>query len=172
MVIYLDDNDQARICYVISFFADLMQGGYPARPVIIMDALTGTIIREFDALTHADGVGPGGNQKIGKYHYGQEFPPFEVSQSGNQCTMNTDDVKTVNLNHGTSGSTAYSYTCYENTFKEINGAYSPLNDAHFFGAVVYDMYDEWFNTAPLTFQLMLWFTTAPTMRMPSGTAHP
>jgi Zn-dependent metalloprotease/chitodextrinase len=154
-VIFLDNNDQARICYVISFFADLLQGGHPARPTIIMDAVTGEIIEEFDALAHADGIGPGGNEKIGQYYYGQEFPPFEVTESGNQCVMNTVDVKTVNLNHGTSGATAYSYECYENIFKEINGAYSPLNDAHFFGAVVFDMYDDWFNTAPLTFQLVL-----------------
>lgn len=154
-IIYIDDNDVARICYLISFFADLTQGGAPARPLIFLDAATGEIIAEFDILTHANGTGPGGNQKIGKYSYGSDFPPFEVTQSGSQCIMNTENVKTVNLNHGTYGSTAYSYPCFNNTVKEINGAYSPLNDAHFFGAVVFDMYDEWFDTAPLTFQLVL-----------------
>jgi PKD repeat protein len=69
--------------------------------------------------------------------------------------MNTEQVKTVDLNHGYFGSKAYTYDCYENTHEEINGGYCPLNDAHVFGGVVYDMYDEWFNTAPLTFQLVL-----------------
>ena len=45
--------------------------------------------------------------------------------------------------------------CLRNTHKEINGAHSPLNDAHYFGGVVYDMYEQWFNTAPLTFQLQM-----------------
>ena len=154
-IVYIDQYSQARICYLISFFADLVQGGDPSRPIIIIDSANGQIITEFDALTHADGIGPGGNLKIGQYTYGTEFPAFQVTQSGSNCIMNTANVKTVNLNHGTYGSTAYSYSCFENTFKQINGAYSPLNDAHFFGAVVFDMYSDWFNTAPLTFQLVL-----------------
>lgn len=39
--------------------------------------------------------------------------------------------------------------------KTVNGAYSPLNDAHFFGKVVFDMYQQWLNTSPLTFQLTM-----------------
>ena len=65
--------------------------------------------------------------------------------------MNNTNVKTVNLNHGTSGSTAFSYGCYRNTVKQINGAYSPLNDAHYFGGVIFDMFSDWYSTAPLTF---------------------
>ena len=80
---------------------------------------------------------------------------MDVAQSGNTCTMQNSNVKTVNLNHGTSGSSAYSYTCPRNTVKEINGAYSPLNDAHFFGNVVFNMYNDWIGTPPLTFQLSM-----------------
>ncbi|MEI8640348.1 hypothetical protein P4S68_01815 [Pseudoalteromonas sp. Hal099] len=38
---------------------------------------------------------------------------------------------------------------------KVNGAYSPLNDAHAFGTAVFDMYQQWYNTAPLTFQLLM-----------------
>ncbi|WP_277928931.1 M4 family metallopeptidase [Luteimonas aquatica] len=69
--------------------------------------------------------------------------------------MNSTNVKTVNLNGGTSGSTAFSYTCPRNTVKTINGAYSPLNDAHYFGNVVYNMYNDYVGKPPLTFQLMM-----------------
>lgn len=73
--------------------------------------------------------------------------------------MNNDAVKTVDLNGRTSGSTAYSYSCNDdsnfNDHKFVNGAYSPLNDAHYFGKVVFDMYKDWMNTAPLTFQLTM-----------------
>jgi Zn-dependent metalloprotease len=69
--------------------------------------------------------------------------------------MDFADCKSVNLNHGTSGSTPYSYTCYENTFKEINGAYSPINDAQYFGQVVYDVYNDWYGVPVLPFQLTL-----------------
>src|SRR5690606_25167276 len=66
------------------------------------------------------------------------------------------NVKSVNLNHGTSNSTtAYSFTCSRNTFKSINGAYSPINDAQYFGGVIYDMYNDYIGVPPLSFQLTM-----------------
>ena len=105
------------------------------------------------------GTGPGGNSKTGMYEYGTDYGNLNVSVSsdGNTCTMETDQVKTIDLNHSSSNgsSVAFSYPCMRNTHKEINGAYSPLNDAHYFGGVVYKMYDQWYNTAPLSFQLQM-----------------
>jgi len=69
--------------------------------------------------------------------------------------MNNTNVKTVNLNGGTTGTTAFSYACPRNTVKAINGAFSPLNDAHFFGGVIYNMYQAYMGQAPLTFQLTM-----------------
>jgi Zn-dependent metalloprotease len=130
-------SQKARLCNVVSFFADT-ECGNPSQPIFFIDAKNGKVIDSYDMLRYADGVGPGGNQKIGYYYYGTDFPPFCVTANGSTCTMNCTDVKTVNLNHGTSGSTAYSYSCYENTYKSINGAYSPINDAQYFG--------RWFTT--------------------------
>jgi Zn-dependent metalloprotease len=152
--IYLHKGS-ARLCNVVSFFAD-DECGNPSRPVFFVDARSGQVIHSFDSLTYGfEGTGPGGNQKIGQYHYGTDFPAFGVSVNGSTCTMNYADCKSVNLNHGTSGSTPFSYTCYENTFKQINGAYSPINDAQFFGQTVYDMFMGWYGVPPLTFQLMM-----------------
>lgn len=121
-----------------------------------MDANTGEIIKQWEGLTHAlVGTGPGGNEKTGQYEYGTDFGYLDVSQSGNTCTMNNANVKTVNLNGSTSGSSAYSYNCPRNTVKQINGAYAPLNDAHYFGGVVFDLYNDWYGTAPLSFQLTM-----------------
>jgi vibriolysin len=155
LVVYAVER-QPKLAYAVSFFTDIDgKGGHPSRPHYIVDAQTGEILFKYEGLTTADGTGPGGNAKTGQYQYGTDFPPFEVSQSGSNCTMNNTNVKSVNLNHGTSGSTAYSYACYNNTFKAINGAYSPINDAHYFGGVIYDMYSDWYGTAPLTFQLTM-----------------
>ncbi|NMH66071.1 M4 family metallopeptidase [Shewanella salipaludis] len=153
LYIYLGDNDQARLVYQVSYFE---AGEQPRRPFGIIDANTGEIVKQWDGLNHAlVGTGPGGNQKTGQYEYGTDFGNLDVAQSGSTCTMNNTNVKTVNLNGGTSGSTAFSYTCPRNTVKQINGAYAPLNDAHFFGGVVFNMYDQWYGTAPLTFQLTM-----------------
>jgi len=164
LMIYIDDHGRAHLAYVVSYFADSLVGGSPTRPLVIVDANSGAVLKQWDNLQHAlIGTGPGGNQKTGLYEYGTDFGFNDVAQSGSTCTMNNANVKSVNLNHGTSGSTAFSYTCPRNTFKAINGAYSPINDAHYFGGVVYNMYGAYMNSAPLTFQL--------TMAVHYGTNH-
>ncbi|MEM9490401.1 MAG: M4 family metallopeptidase, partial [Myxococcota bacterium] len=155
LVVYIADN-QPRLAYAVSFFADSRAGGDPVRPHYLVDAKSGDILLHYDGLTTAEiGTGPGGNHKTGQYEYGTDFGYLDVAVSGTTHTMNNANVKTVNLNHGTSGSSAFSYTGPRNTVKQINGAYSPLNDAHYFGSVVFNMFSDWYGTAPLTFQLTM-----------------
>lgn len=156
LVIYIDDDQTAQLVYYVNFYTDSTAGGQPARPYFLIDAQSLTIIKQWEGLTHVKvGTGPGGNIKTGRYEYGTDFDKLDVSVNGSTCAMSNNHVKSVNLNHGTSGSTAYSYTCNRNTFQQINGAYSPINDAHYFGGVIYDMYSNWFDTAPLRFQLSM-----------------
>ncbi|QWF14887.1 M4 family metallopeptidase [Lysobacter capsici] len=156
-VIYLDDADRAHLAYAVDYFADAPGGGEPSRPFAIVDANTGKVLKQWEGLNHEQvGTGPGGNQKIGQYEYGSGGRAFlDVTRSGSTYTFNTANVKTVNLNNGTSGSTAYSYAGPRNTVRTINGAYSPLNDAHYFGKVVFDTYQAYLGISPLTFQLTL-----------------
>jgi len=155
-VVFVGEDGRARLAYAVSFFADAPRGGAPTRPLVLVDADTGAVLARRENLQHVEiGTGPGGNLKTGQYEYGTDFGFNDVAQSGSTCTMNNANVKSVNLNHGTSGSTAFSYTCPRNTFKTINGAYSPINDAHFFGGVVYDMYNAYVGSPPLTFQLTM-----------------
>ncbi|MBT1444077.1 M4 family metallopeptidase [Shewanella sp. JM162201] len=152
-IILYGKDKEPRLVYITSYVVD---GAAPSRPFTIVDAHSGEVLDRWEGLTHAaTGTGPGGNVKTGQYEYGTQYGYLDVEVNGDTCTMNNANVKTVNLNHGTSGNTAFSYTCPRNTVKEINGAYSPLNDAHYFGGVVYDMYSQWYNTAPLSFQLTM-----------------
>jgi Zn-dependent metalloprotease/PKD repeat protein len=156
LVIYVDERGKARLAYYVTFFADAVAGGQPTRPMMLLDAHSGKVIKQWEGLNHAlVGTGPGGNAKTGQYEYGTNYGYNDVTQSGTTCTMNNANVKTVNLNGATSGSTAFSYTCPRNTVKAINGAYSPLNDAHYFGGVIYNMYNAYIGKAPLTFQLSM-----------------
>ena len=156
LMIYVDDSGRAHKSYVVSYFADTRNGGAPTRPTVILDADTGRVLNQWDNLQHAlVGTGPGGNAKTGQYEYGTNFGYLDVTQSGTTCTMNNANVKTVNLNGATSGTTAFAYTCPRNTVKTINGAYSPLNDAHYFGSVIYNMYNAYIGKPPLTFQLTM-----------------
>lgn len=158
LVVFMDDAGKARLAYAVSFYADAVAGGAPTRPIIMVDALSGKIIKKWENLQHAQvGTGPGGNQKTGQYEYGTNYGYLDVTQSGSTCTMNNAQVKTVNLNNSNSNAstTAFSYTCPRNTVKTINGAYSPLNDAHYFGSVIFNMYNAYMGVNPLTFQLVM-----------------
>lgn len=162
LVIIQNAHGRAQLAYLVSYFVDNIKGGNPSRPFALLDANNLKTIKQWEGLnTDAIGTGPGGNVKTGKYHYGNgensEFSALDVTVSSDllTCTMENANVKTVDLNHATSGTSAYSYACPENTHKEINGAYSPLNDAHAFGNVIFNMYNDWYGFSPLTFQLQM-----------------
>jgi vibriolysin len=153
LAIWQNPKGKAQLVYEVSYY---QEGDFnPSRPYFIIDAQTGEVLDYYDNLQNAEATGPGGNKKVGKYFYGSDFPALDVAKSGNTCTMSNKNVKTVDMNHSSYGSKAFSFECPENTHKAINGAYSPLNDAHFFGGVIYDMYSDWLNSAPLKFQLTL-----------------
>jgi len=151
--IWKNKENVAVLIYEVSFW---YESNTPKRPHYYIDAMNGSVLYYFDGLMHAHATGPGGNEKTGKYQYGSNGLGFlEVTQNGTQCIMDTQHVTTINLNHGTSGSTPYQFTCPTNTYKVINGAYSPLNDAHYFGIKVFEMYRKWLNVSPLTGKLKL-----------------
>lgn len=158
LVVRLDESQTAQMVYLVDFF---VASNYPERPFFFIDAMTGEVLQKWNGLNHAKavGTGPGGNSKTNRYEYGTDFPGFSIDKTGTTCTLENDAVKTVDLNNRTYGSSAYSYNCSDDANytgrKYVNGAYSPLNDAHYFGNVVFDMYKEWMNTSPLSFQLTM-----------------
>ncbi len=152
LFIYQDENQKARLVYLVNY---LTQESSLSRPFVIVDAKTGQEIDRWEGLTHAQAIGPGGNEKTGQYYYGQDYPALTVTQAGDTCKLISPNVVTVNLDGNTSGGNVHTFTCPENTEKFINGAYSPMNDAHYFGKIVFDLYKNWVNTSPLNKQLEL-----------------
>jgi Zn-dependent metalloprotease len=155
LVVYVNEDSKAQMGYAVSFFGDTTEGGEPTRPYYIVDANNkDNILMHFEGLT--TNSGPGGNNKTGQYVYGPntKFGALNVQSSGGQFIMTNQDVKTVDMNHSSFGGQTHKYTG-QNTHKQINGAFCPLNDAHYFGGVVFDMYADWYNTSPLTFQLTM-----------------
>lgn len=155
----LNRDHQLKSVFVVSFFVDSPQGRQPARPFYLIDANTASIIRHWNGLT-TDKIaqGPGGNQKTGRYEYGREFPLLDVTvkPDNTTCVMSNENVETINLNHALTGKKIFDFTCpYHSNDDEINGGYSPLNDAHFFGGVIFSMYQEWYKMKPLSFKLKM-----------------
>jgi Zn-dependent metalloprotease len=154
LFVYPQDNGVTLLVYRVSYFVDDAKN--PSRPTAIVDANTGAVIQSWNGLTDASANGPGGNTKTGKYNYGTDYAALNVTQSGSTCTLKNTYVTTYNLNHATSGNgTLVSFTCPTSNTDAINGAYSPVNDAHHFGSVVHDMYLAYTGTGPLSFPLVM-----------------
>ena len=157
-MIYLGEDKHARLAWVVDFFADTAAGGQPSRPFTILDAHSGKVLQSWEGLTTSlTGTGPGGNTKTGQYEWGSggRYGFLDVGVSGTTCTMNNTNVKSVNLNGATTGTTAFAYTCPRNTYKTINGGYSPINDAHYFGGVITGMYPAYTTYNALNIQLVM-----------------
>jgi Zn-dependent metalloprotease len=157
LFVKLGANNVAKLVYLTSYVT-VAANGAPSRPYALIDANTGAVLEQWEGITHLDAGGPGGNQRIGQYTYGpagsgSTYGPLNVSST---CQMTSPNVDTFNMNGATSGSgTLYKFTCPTNTFKTINGAYSPLNDGHFFGNVVFNMYQDWLGLRPITNKLQM-----------------
>lgn len=167
LFVYPQNQGAPRLVYQTSYVVTVH--GQPSRPTAIIDANTGVVIKQWNGLTdgrrpptqtptNVQATGPGGNQLTGLYHYDGSAPGQELlaaERTGNVCYLQNDDVATYNLAGGQRVS-LWSFGCagtdpagWVSFGDAINGAYSPINDAHHFGGVVYDMYNTWFGKPPL-----------------------
>jgi vibriolysin len=144
-----DKNKKARLIYQVSFVID--DNSSPRRPHFMIDVNSGEIIKQWEGLNTAkNAIGPGGNQKTGQYNYGTDYGYLIVSDT---CQMSSPNVDTYDLKNKTSGEVLHQFSCTGNppinTYRLANGAFSPINDAHYFGNVVFNMYNQWFKVPPL-----------------------
>ena len=157
-IAYDEASGRARLVYVVNFYAENLTTNEFTRPFFLIDAKTGELVKHWEGLTTSQNAGgPGGNQKIGQVQYGvgTQFGPLIVNDS---CQMDSTNVRAVDMGGRTDSSTyntPYQFTCPTNTYKSVNGAYSPLNDAYYFGGVIFNMYNDWFGTRPITQQLSM-----------------
>lgn len=155
LVIHAGDTGPARLAWLVDSFSE-GNGIAPSRPMTLVDAATGRVLRRWEGLTtDRIGTGPGGNIKVGQRAYGATEPYLDVVVRGATCEMETPDVITLNMKNRTQAASVHRFACPNNSIKPVNGAYAPLNDAHHGGEVVFDMYRQWLGVAPLPFPLVL-----------------
>lgn len=147
------DRAKPRLVYQISYkLIDNQQ--QPSQPVFIVDAMSGELLRQWDNIKHISSTvnetGMGGNLKTGAYFYGQQgLPALRVTQYLDNCAMENEDVRLVNLEGNwdwyNNQLQAHQYPCHAAQNDEVNGAYSPINDAFVFGGIIVDMYRNWYH---------------------------
>uniref|UniRef100_UPI0035AE72D0 M4 family metallopeptidase n=1 Tax=Chitinimonas sp. TaxID=1934313 RepID=UPI0035AE72D0 len=150
LVVRLDEKNRAQLVYIASLH---IPGNNPTSPSFMIDANTGAVIQSWDGLAHRDAHGPGGNEKLGKYMYGKDYKPLNITQD---CVFDNENVSTIDMGNGTAAvntlfkiANCPSTGTPVNEARAINGAYSPENDGHFYGGVVFNMYKDWYNSRPI-----------------------
>lgn len=146
-------DSELKLVYQISF-KTTQNDNKPAWPFFIVDAQSGEITKQWNNIKNYMDSGPGGNEKVHEYWYGKDGLPFlDVVQDGSQCIMDTAKVKLVNLASAWDWNdllaTPFQYPCNNNVEENINGAYSPSNDAYYFGHIIVDMYKDWYGVHAL-----------------------
>ncbi|MBV8647989.1 M4 family metallopeptidase [Paludibacterium sp.] len=152
LLVQLDRHQRAQLVYLVSFF---VPAATPSRPYFVIDAMSGAVLKQWEGLTHVDATGPGGNRKTGKYEYGKKYGFLPVNDN---CDMDNGAVLAIDLrsSENTDLSKPFHFTCPRNTAdRAVNGAYSPINDAYYFGNAVVKMYQEWLGQPPLKGPLYL-----------------
>ncbi len=139
-----------QLVYLISFKTLDTATQEPSWPHLLVNAKNGEIINQWNKINHYTDTGPGGNEKTHEYWYGQDgLPGLDVIQQDTQCIMDDGKVKLVDLKSAIDWedkiTTSFQYTCDNNVEEPTNHAFSPRNDAWFFGHVIVDMYRNWYE---------------------------
>jgi len=142
------ENNQLQLVYLVSFRS--IKADKPVWPFFVIDAQTGAIIKQWNNIQTYSDTGPGGNEKVHEYWYGKDdLPGLEVTQNGETCTMDDQQVRLVNLNYKWDwqdlNRTAFQYSCNNNVEDYVNGAFSAGNDAYYFGHTIVNLYKDWYG---------------------------
>ncbi|MFA5959951.1 MAG: M4 family metallopeptidase [Tatlockia sp.] len=170
-IIYLDEAQKAHWAYKVSLLIQAKEA-IPEKPTAILDASTyKPYIQWNDIKTNkktALGMGFGGNNKSMEYTFGKDFPLLQLSrdEATKTCYMENKAVRVVDMAHQYSnfnktmqfdcsnelaGDPLFFWTGYQaDGYDKENGAFSPTNDALYFGEVIKQLYREWYGVEVLT----------------------
>ena len=158
-IVYIDKHDKAHWAYQLQVYLQLREG-LPKQLTVIIEAKTGKILLQWDALTTLQqsvyGLGFGGNQRVGRYQYGKELPFLELlrDEASGLCFLANDHMMVVDMQHHTlRPNRPMSFLCEashpeqqywtgyaQDGYDRVNGSYSVSNDAMYFGELVKKMY--------------------------------
>lgn len=157
--IYIDEDNKAHWAYLVSFkFA--AKTGMPARPVYILDAVTLNVYQQWNdvkTLNDVDGGGYGGNEKMGRKVYDSQkddLPKLTMERNDitKTCYVENDEVTVEDrrkndmiINFKCSATDSAHHIYWDDSKDEVNGGFSPSNDALYTGKVIKALYQDWYH---------------------------
>lgn len=168
-IIFIDNNSKAHFAYKVTAIINYPDS-IPEKPMAIIDAQSKDILVSWNDIKTSrsivNGVGFGGNQKIGIYKFGRDTEYLNISRDDflGICYMENSNVKVVDMNFGYQNpNIPMAFTCPyskidnaywtgydENGYDLVNGGYSSSNDAIYIGDIVKNMYKKIYKVEVLT----------------------
>jgi Zn-dependent metalloprotease len=134
LVVYPGERD-ARAAWHVQFFTELQAGIEPGLWNYFIDAKTGAILHQLNALPTEQASGPGGNPKVTRAW----TAALDVEADGPQFAMNTARLITTDM----AGETVGTGTIVVGPLDPFGDA--AINDAHGFAEVTLNMMDDWYS---------------------------
>lgn len=169
-MVYVDDRHRAHWAYKISMLLST-DNKIPERPTAIVDAKTYQVFLQWNDIktvrSKVSGRGFGGNRHAGLHQFGVILPKLQLMRDDKigMCYMENAHAKVVNMMHRYERrNQAMRFVCSESMrqsdnsfltgykgdgYDKVNGAYSPTNDALYAGNIIFDMYKNWYDIAPI-----------------------
>ncbi|XP_014781458.1 virulence metalloprotease [Octopus bimaculoides] len=159
IMIFLDENDKSRLAYHINYRIENEE--VIKRPTFVIDGNTGEILLKYNNLDTISRVltGSGGNEKSGIYKFSEKNHKAFVTQIGEMCFLENNYVKVIDMQNRYSedfhGTDPIYYLCDVGFNDSVNTAISPALDAFYYGSMISQMFQEWFNSSILNKQAIL-----------------
>ena len=146
--IYVDeDTSIAYLAYFVKYTAN--SHDHVKMPNHMINANDGREFFSYNEIKSYRVEGIGGNVKLGKYFFGRhpKLGKLDVVKTADgKCHLMNDDIEVFHMyNRKTRdfGAKPYAYDCNVLIQDEVNGGFSPLYDAFYFGTKVFEMFREW-----------------------------
>ena len=164
LLVYVDKHQEAHWAFKVTFDVPPSAAGeLPAKPIFILDAVNFKIFLSWDNVKTVDAIvkagGFGGNALLGKLSYdGLAAHPasFMVTRQGTICFLKNKDsviahaeTKKVMQYPCVKQDPAHNNLFWSGNFDQVNGSFSPANDALFAAQVLKQFYKNWYNVPVL-----------------------
>lgn len=164
-MIYVGPEGRAHWVYVLYIMVE-KDDAPPQIYCVIMNIRSLQVYDAWDTLktlTKVEGLGFGGNGRMGKTQYGRDSRVLNLvrNDSKGECFMQNEFVMIQDMHSTYSGvapissfncdwvAKAYWTGVNQDGYDEINQAYSPTNDALYIGSMIHDMFSEWYHLDPI-----------------------
>jgi vibriolysin len=156
-----NEDGKLKLYYEVIFYAKAKKRAPMLYHVFLDPHQQNKVIKVWNDIMHFSDQGPGGNDKTKEYHYGIDGIPFlNVNKQNGKCVLHDKTSKLLVVDMSTENPELdkyyqfmkpYTYQCNSETrdATQFSGAFSPADDAYFFGHLVQQVYQDWYSTKVL-----------------------